>query len=363
MKITEVITDFYHVPLAVPLSDAIHGEMPYFEMITVRIRTGDGIEGLGYTYTVGQGGIAVYSLLKHELPKLLVNEDPICHERLLKRMITGCCWIQGGALTLAISAVDIALWDVKGKAANLPLYRLLGGESNRVPCYAGGVDLQFTTEELKAQADDFKSRGFKAIKMKVGRDNWIEDVERVGAMRDYLGADFALMIDANTGYTLSTAVQAAREFSQFNLIWFEEPTHHLDYEGHRRIQQEGGIPVASGENLKNLQEFREMITLGGIIFPQPDITNMGGITAWIKVAHLAEAHNLSISTHGVHDIQVHLMCAAPNSSYLEMHLFSIDDYIAQPFTLEDGDAVAPDRPGHGVMLDFAKLEPHRVPQT
>lgn len=360
MKITEVVSDFYHVPLAVPLSDSIHGEMPYFEMITVRIRTDDGVEGMGYTYTVGHGGVAVYALLRHELPELLIGEDPLCNERLWKRMASGCCWIQGGALTLAISAVDIALWDLKGKAAGLPLYRLLGGASKRVPCYAGGVDLQFSLDELKAQADTFRAQGFNAIKMKVGRKNWIEDVERVGAMRDYLGSDVALMIDANTGYTLNTALQAAREFSRFNLIWFEEPTHQLDYEGHRRIQQESGIPVASGENLKNLQEFREMITRNGITFPQPDITNMGGITTWLKVAQLAEAHNLPISTHGVHDIQVHLMCAAPNSSYLEMHLFAIDEYIAHPFKLEAGEAVAPDRAGHGVELNFEKLETHRV---
>jgi len=360
MKITQITSDFYHVPLDTPLSDSIHGEMPYFEMITVRILTDQGIEGMGYTYTVGHGGAAVYALLQHELAQVLVGQDPERTEFLSKRMNQSCNWIQGGALTLAISAVDIALWDIKGKAANLPLYRLLGGHSQSIPCYAGGVDLEFTLEALKAQADTFLSQGFKAIKMKVGRKNWMEDVERVAAMREYLGRDFALMIDANTGYPINVAVQAAREFSRFNLVWFEEPTLHTDYEGHRRIQEEGGIPVATGENMKSLSEFREMITRGGMTFPQPDITNMGGITAWIKVAHLAEAYNLPVSTHGVHDIQVHLQCAVANGSYLEMHLFAIDDYVEHPFQLENGNAVPPERPGHGVQLQFEKLEPHRV---
>ncbi len=343
-----------------PLSDSIHGEMPYFELITVRLRCDSGLEGLGYTYTVGHGGSAVATLIEKELSEVIAGQPALAQEDLWQRMARSCNWISGGALTLAISAVDIAVWDLKGKAANQPLYRLLGGMHDRVPCYAGGVDLHFSLDELKAQADGFREAGFGAIKMKVGRANWLEDVERVAAMRDYLGEAFALMIDANTGYSTPVAIQAAQAMRSLNLVWFEEPTVHTDYDGHRRIQEQGGIPVATGENMKSLFEFREMIARGGVTFPQPDITNMGGITAWLKVAHLAEAFNLPVSTHGVHDIQVHLLCAAPNRSYLEMHLFSLDDYVEHRFQLEDGMAVAPNRPGHGVVLDFEKLEPHEV---
>ncbi len=360
VKVTNVRTNLYHVPLAVPLSDSIHGEMPYFELITVRLRCDSGLEGLGYTYTVGHGGAAVAKLIECELSEVIVGQNALAHEDLWKRMEQSCNWITGGALTLAVSAVDIAVWDLKGKAANQPLYRLLGGSVNRVPCYAGGVDLYFSLEELKAQADGFREAGFQAIKMKVGRLNWQEDVERVTALREHLGDGFALMIDANTAYSTHVAIQAAAAMRPLNLIWFEEPTVHTDYDGHRRIQEQGGIPVATGENMKALFEFREMIARDGVTFPQPDITNMGGITVWMKVAHLAEAYHLPISTHGVHDLQVHLLCAAPNRSYLEMHLFSLDDYMEHRFRLEDGMAVAPDRPGHGVALDFEKLEPHEV---
>jgi L-alanine-DL-glutamate epimerase-like enolase superfamily enzyme len=207
-----------------------------------------------------------------------------------------------------------------------------------------------------AQTQDNLDKGFKAIKMKVGRDSLREDLERVAAMRDFLGADFPLMVDANMRWRVDQAIRAAQSFAPFGLVWLEEPTIPDDPQGHARIAQLGGVPIAAGENLHTLYEFRNLINAGGVDFPEPDVSNCGGITVWMKVAHLAEANNLPVTSHGVHDLHVHLLAAVPNKSYLEVHGFGLERFIANPMTLNKaGQATAPERPGHGVEFDWDGL--------
>ena len=203
-------------------------------------------------------------------------------------------------------------------------------------------------------------KGFRAIKMKVGRPQISEDVARVKAMREHLGPDFPLMVDANMRWTPDEAIRAARALQPYQLVWLEEPTIPDDVLGHVRIVREGGLPVATGENLHTLYEFAQMIHAGGVTFPEPDVTNCGGVTVFMKVARLAEAYNLPVTSHGAHDITVHLLAAAPNRSYLEAHGFGLDRYIAHPLLIQDGFAVAPDRPGHGVEFDWKALEACRA---
>ena len=190
----------------------------------------------------------------------------------------------------------------------------------------------------------------------MGRKRLGEDVERVKAMREFLGEGFPLMVDANMKWTADEAIRAARAFAPYDLAWLEEPIIPDDVAGHVRVVREGGLPVATGENFRTLWEFKQMIASGGVTFPEPDVTNCGGITPFIKVAHLAEAFNLPVTTHGAHDITVHLLCAVPNRSYLEAHGFGLDRYIAEPLRIEDGFALCPDRPGHGIEFDWAGLE-------
>ena len=175
------------------------------------------------------------------------------------------------------------------------------------------------------------------------------------AMREMLGADFPLMVDANMRWTVDEAVRAARNLQDLNVYWLEEPTIPDDVEGHARIVREGGLPVAAGENLHSLWEFAAYLRAGAVTFPEPDVTNCGGITVFMKVADLAEAYNLPLTSHGVHDLTVHLLAAAPNRSYLEVHGFGLDRYIAEPLVIRDGNAIAPERPGHGVAFDWAAL--------
>jgi L-alanine-DL-glutamate epimerase-like enolase superfamily enzyme len=261
---------------------------------------------------------------------------------------------------LALSALDIALWDLKARRANLPLFRLLRTFDARVPCYAGGIDLDLSVEALLKQTDDNLAKGFRAIKMKVGRPDLASDVARVRAMRDHLGDGFPLMADANMKWTVDQSIRAARAFRDSNLTWLEEPTIPDDIAGHARIVREGGVPIATGENLHTLHEFTQLISAGGVTFPEPDVTNCGGITVFMKVAHLAEAFNLPLTSHGAHDLTVHLLAAVPNRSYLEVHGFGLDRFIEQPIVITEGNAQAPDdRPGHGVAFDWAALEKTR----
>ena len=348
----------YHVPLPVVLSDSTHGDIHHFALVTVRVRDTDGLEGLGYTYTVGHGGRAVASLVRDDLAPLLVGQDAERIEALWQRMWWGTHYGgRGGLASLAISAVDIALWDLAARRVAKPLWRLLGGFDPHVPCYAGGIDLQFPLEKLLAQSDDFLDQGFRAIKMKVGRAQLGDDVARVRAMRKKLGDGFPLMVDANMGWSVDQAVRAARALAELNLVWLEEPTIPDDVAGHARIVAQGGVPIATGENLHTLYEFQQMIAAGGVTYPEPDVSNCGGVTVFMKVCRLAEAFNLPVTSHGVHDLTVHLLAAAPNRSYLEVHGFGLDRYMAEPMRIAEGKAVAPERPGHGVELLWDKLAP------
>ena len=357
MLIRDVRVDHYVIPLPTVLSDSTHGTIEGFELVTVRVRDAEGAEGVGYTYTVGTGGAAVHALVARDLAPRLHGREAERVEELWQAMWWALHYGgRGGGAALAISAVDIALWDLRARRQRTPLWRLLGGFDPRVPCYAGGIDLDFSLDALLKQTDENLGRGFRAIKMKVGRPSLREDVERVRAMRTHLGADFPLMVDANMRWSADEAIRAARALRELGPVWLEEPTIPDDVPGHVRIVREGGLPVAAGENLHTLHEFRALIAAGGVTFPEPDVTNCGGVTTFMKVCHLAEAFNLPVTSHGAHDVTVHLLAAVPNRSYLEAHGFGLDRFIAEPLTLENGAAVAPERPGHGIEFDWKSLD-------
>ena len=361
MPIATVQADHYLIPLPQVLSDSTHGEIAAFELVTVRLTDHDGAEGVGYSYTVGAGGAAVRALIVRDLRPLLLGQDAERIEALWQRMWWGLHYGgRGGPSCLAISAVDMALWDLRTRRLKQPLWRALGGHDPKVKVYAGGIDLQFPLDKLLRQTDDNLTKGFRAIKMKVGRKHLREDVERVAAMRAHLGADFPLMVDANMQWGVDEAIRACRALQKYELVWVEEPTIPDDVAGHARIVREGGMPIATGENLHTLYEFKQMIAAGGVTFPEPDVTNCGGVTAFMKIAHLAEAFNLPLTSHGAHDVTVHLLAAAPNASYLEAHGFGLERFIAAPLAIRDGFAVAPERPGHGIDFDWEGLETVRA---
>ncbi|GAB6987271.1 mandelate racemase/muconate lactonizing enzyme family protein [Nocardioides pyridinolyticus] len=353
-------TDYFLVPLETVLSDSTHGTIPHFELVTVRVVDSDGAEGMGYTYAVNSGARAFHVLIEDYLAPVVVGQDPDRIEKIWQDMWWAVHYSgRGGHATSAISAVDIALWDLRARKANQPLWRLFGGYDPQVPVYAGGIDLDFTVPELLEQADRFQEQGYRAIKMKAGRPSLSEDVERVRSMREHLGDDFPLMVDANMKWSADQAIRAARALEEFNLLWIEEPTIPDDVAGHVRVVREGRTPVATGENMHTLYEFHTLMSAGGLTYPEPDVTNCGGMTTFRKIGALAEAHNLPLTSHGAHDLTVHLLAAAPNRTYMESHGFSLDRYLAHPMEIVDGYTTAPERPGHGIELDWDALEAHR----
>lgn len=355
-NIASIQTGYYRIPLEVTLSDSTHGDMHDFELNTVRLYDTDGAEGVGYTYTVGRNGAAVNAILTRDIPEQIIGQDADLIEFLWQKIWWGQHYGgRGGPSVLAQSALDMALWDLKARRLSQPLWKLLGGYDPRVPCYAGGIDLDFPLDKLLRQTEDNLGKGFRAIKMKVGRKRLSEDVERVKAMREFLGDSFPLMVDANMKWSADEAIRAARAFQPFAPTWLEEPVIPDDVAGQARVVRDGGLPIAAGENMRTLWEFKQLIAAGGVTYPEPDVTNCGGVTQFMKIAHLAEAYNLPVTSHGAHDVTVHLLAALPNRSYLEAHGFGLDRYIAEALRIEEGFAIAPDRPGHGIGFDWAKL--------
>lgn len=352
---------YYRLPLPTALTDSMHGEMLAFELNTVRVRDADGQEGVGYTFTCGRNGAAIDAVLRRDFPEVALGVDADRIEFLWQRLWWASHYGgRGGPTVLALSALDIALWDLKARRLGQPLWKLLGGHDPRVRCYAGGIDLQLSTQDLLHQTDANLKRGFRAIKMKVGRERLSEDVARVAAMRKHLGEGFPLMADANMKWSVDQAIRAARAFRPYDLTWLEEPIIPDDVAGHARVVREAGIPIAAGENLRTLWEFKQLVATGGVTFPEPDVTNCGGISSFLKIAHLAEAFNLPVTSHGAHDVTVHLLAAVPNGDFLEAHGFGLDAYIAEPLRIEEGCAIAPDRPGHGIAFDWDKLQAIRA---
>ncbi|MCM3713716.1 mandelate racemase/muconate lactonizing enzyme family protein [Alkalihalobacillus oceani] len=359
-KIVDVITEYYQVPLAEPLGDATHGIHTHFELPVVKIKLEDGYEGVGYTYTGGVGGRAICAMIEHDLRPFLIGRDASCVEKIWEEMNWHIHYVgRGGIASFAISAVDIALWDIRAKRAGMPLYKLLGGHSDSTNCYAGAIDLNFTKERLLENIKSYLSQGFTAVKIKLGQPTLAEDIDRVAAVRELIGPNIDFMVDANMKWSVEKAIKATKELAKYNLLWLEEPTIPDDYEGYKRISREGELAIAAGENLHTVYEFQNMIARGKIDFPQPDASNIGGITGWLKVANLAYAHNLPVCTHGMQELHVSLMAAIPHASYMEVHSFPIDQYTTRPLVMKDGRAVAPDIAGTGVEFNWELLKDYR----
>src|SRR5437867_8851577 len=215
MRIRHVRADHYLIPLPTALSDSTHGTIRGFELVTVRLHDDDGAQGVGYTYTVGTGGAAVHALIARDLTPLLMGRDAERIEEVWQAMWWALHYGgRGGAQVLAMSAVDIALRDLRARRQERPLWRVLGGFDPRVPCYAGGIDLDLSVDAPLRQTDDHLARGFRAIKLKVGRPSLREDIERVRAMRAHLGGEFPLMADANMRWSVDDAIRAARALAE-----------------------------------------------------------------------------------------------------------------------------------------------------
>jgi L-alanine-DL-glutamate epimerase-like enolase superfamily enzyme len=273
-------------------------------------------------------------------------------------------WIsRGGASTTALAALDIALWDLVAKEARLPLTKILGGPLHkRLPAYASGVNLHLSVDELVAQLSGWLSDGFRAFKVKVGKPDVEEDVERLIKLRE-ITERHPLMVDANQGWDLPTATRAINAFEPLSLHWVEEPLQADDVVGHQRLKQAVRTPLAIGENIYTIQQFNDFLSRGAVDYVQADLCRVGGITPYLEIAALARAWNVPLAPHFMMEITGQVLCCLPNAHILE----SIDGgsladlrAITEPIRIVDGYYVPPQRIGHGIEFDRAYLKTHRL---
>ena len=344
------------LPPPVPRSDAIQSFVTQ-ETPIVRIRTADGGEGSGYSYTIGTGGSSVIALLKDHLAPRLIGRDPSLVEQIWRDLLFATHATSVGAITsLALAAVDTALWDWRCCRDGQPLWRAAGGAQTSVPVYTTeGGWLHLSPDDLLREALLAQAQGFKGAKMKVGKPRLAEDLARLRAVRDAVGDSFEIMIDANQCFTLGEALRRAPHYADLAIGWFEEPMPADDLEGHRRLAAQATLPIAVGESLYSPGQFGDYVRAQACHIVQVDVARVGGITPWLKVAHLAEACNLAVAPHFLMELHVSLTTAVPNGAWLE-HIPQLDAVASSRVQIADGRATPPETPGLGIAWDWPELE-------
>lgn len=318
----------------------------------VRITDADGVIGTGYSYTIGTGGHSVIELLKRTLVPALIGREALEIERIWRDLLFLTHATTTGAITsIALAAIDTALWDLKARKLGLPLHILAGGAQESIPLYTteGGWlhldEAALVDDALRAKAD-----GFGGCKLKVGRPIF-EDVRRIGAVREALGPGFEIFTDANQRFNVDEAIRRARAYEPLDIGWFEEPLTAEDISGHTRLVESTSIPIAVGESLYSAMHFREYLERHACSIVQVDVGRIGGITPWLKVAHLAETFNIAVCPHFLMELHVGLCAAVPNARWVE-YIPQLDDLTGEKMTIRDGHAIPSSRPGLGIDWDF-----------
>src|SRR4051812_13100659 len=343
------------LPLATPISDAkvfTGRQKPMTEVVFLfaEITTEQGHEGLGFSYSKRAGGPAQYAHAK-EIAEVMIGEDPNDIAKLYNKLLwAGASVGRSGVATQALAALDIALYDLKAKRAELPLAKLLGAHRDSVRTYnTSGGFLNASIEEVKERASRSLAEGIGGIKIKVGLPDTAEDLRRVEAVRAHLGDGVPLMVDANQQWDRATALRMGRKLEQFDLVWIEEPLDAYDAEGHADLARALDTPIATGEMLASVAEHERLIAARACDIIQPDAPRVGGITQFLRLATLADQAGLDLAPHFAMEIHLHLAAAYPREPWVE-HFDWLNPLFNERLETRDGRMLVPERPGLGVTF-------------
>ena len=361
MKITHVTTRILKTPADNPLVVGLPAPTDTREFVTLELGTDQGLTGVGLTFFGGALTPALKAAVDG-LAGLLIGDDPTQTEAIAakaRRAAGGSG--PGGIFTLALSAVDIACWDLKGKALGRSVAALLGGLRERVPTYASGALMRPHPIDYLAKAGPrLRDMGFRQMKMQCGSEPTVAaSVERVRVMREAIGPDVDLMCDINQLWSVNHAIEVGRRIEPYHLFWLEDPTAHDDYAGLARIADNLTTPIAAGEYHYGIVPFRHLLEARSIDVVMIDLLRVGGITQWLKVAGMAEAFNMPVVSHLIPEIHVHLVAAIPNGLTVEYMPWTQRLFEEYP-AIEDGKLVVPDKPGFGLEFDRAAIQKYQV---
>jgi len=327
----------------------------------VTITDADGAQGTGYSYTIGTGGPAVMSLIRETLAPRLIGREAEEIERIWRDLLFVTHATAVGAVTsLALAAIDTALWDLRCRRSGLPLWRLAGGAKLSVPVYSTeGGWLHIEPQALVDDALAVQAQGFSGAKVKIGKPHLAQDDKRLGAVRDAVGDDFHIFTDANQGFSLHQAMMRADMLAHHGIGWFEEPLPADDVGSHATLARHSRVPIAVGESMYSVSQFKDYFVQNAASICQVDAARIGGITPWLKVAHLAEAHNITVCPHFLMELHVSLICAVPNSWMLE-YIPQLDAITTSRLDLRQGQAHPPMGAGLGIDWDWTAITAQTV---
>jgi L-alanine-DL-glutamate epimerase-like enolase superfamily enzyme len=363
MKITDFAVEAYRLPPAQPWEDATN-RVQALEFVIVTLTTDTKSKGVGLTYSVDVGGTAIKSLIEDYLGSLVVGEDPQNYERIWLMLQRQSRRLGVGASSMAIAAIDLAVWDLIGKGVGLPLYKLLGGARPEIPAYISEINLAAddTVDALCGRIDEYRTRGFQTVKIKIGHQDFERDIERLDAATRML-APGRLLVDLNQKWSTADARRHAADIDRFRLGWLEEPLVFDDVDGHAEIRSVLRTPIALGESLHSRRQILEFLRRGAVDFVQADVAFVGGVTEWLKIAHTAAAFGKTVAPHYMMEISLQLLCGVSNAFMLEDVVggsFSSLGLLAAPIETVHGRGVPSDRPGLGLIFDDEALRRVRL---
>jgi L-alanine-DL-glutamate epimerase-like enolase superfamily enzyme len=358
VKIRQIESFVLRVPTAKPIAL----DYPEHRLVVAEILTDEGLAGLGYTLAFGGGGAeAIQVYLETRLKPLLIGEDPLSVGRLWERMYRADRGIKRqGVAAYALSALDIGLWDLVGKAAGLPLAKLWGAVTDQVDAYGSGGWPGYSVEDLVGEARRYAAMGCRYYKMKVHHPDPRVNRQRVAAVRQALGDGVRLMVDVNQKLDVLGNIRLARALEDLDLVWYEEPVLADDLAACAEVARAISIPVATGENNYTRFEFRELIERAAARYLMPDVCRANGFSETLRIGHLAAAHPVAVSPHVVHELSLHVVGALANGFLVEFIDWTPPDLFAEMPRCEQGRFRIPDRPGHGIALAPDAARKYRV---